>query len=127
MRIADLPNTDTTTTTRAALLQSCISGDGLSIVFQALASADRLAVIGVLCLAYTDSDHGDGTLSITEIAARTEQSRFRASRNLAILRRSGLVVAHRAGHQLRHHLAPSGFEPLEDWIYPLVDVLADTR
>lgn len=58
------------------------SNEERSDVFEALASADRLQVIRALCVAYRDSEGGDGALSITQIATRTEQSRFRASRNL---------------------------------------------
>ncbi|WP_461474924.1 ArsR/SmtB family transcription factor [Microbacterium sp. HJ5] len=91
--------------------------------FAALASPDRLAILRELCVVWRENGR-TGSLNIGEVAARTEQSRFSASRNLAILRDAGLVIGARDGYQVRHRLDASGFEPLEDWLYPVMDVLA---
>lgn len=59
-------------------------------------------------------------MTISELALRTELSRFSASRHLHILRRSGLVVAEQNGSRLLHRLSGAALEQIEDWIFPLV-------
>lgn len=91
---------------------------GVEILFAALASQDRLALMAVLL---TRAKAGRlGGLSISMLASEAEISRFSASRHLSILRRAGLVEASHAGRRTLHRLNVVGLETLEDWLYPFL-------
>jgi DNA-binding transcriptional ArsR family regulator len=95
-----------------------LAADGLEILFAALASQDRLALMEVLLREARVGGHGG--LSISRLAAEAEISRFSASRHLSILRRAGLVAASYAGRRTLHHLNVVRLEAVEDWLYPFL-------
>lgn len=72
-----------------------------------------------------DRAHDQPYLSISQLAAMTEMSRFSASRHLSILRDVGLVEAEHIGHRTIHRLNAARFEVLEDWLYPFLEAVAD--
>lgn len=82
----------------------------LSTVFAALANRDRLAIMEVL------RDSPRGPMSISELAAEVEVSRFAMSRHLDILRNAGLVRAERSRQRVLHSIAESSVEVVEDWV-----------
>jgi len=94
-----------------------IGGDlDLADVFGALANPDRLAILEILGDAQSTRAPG---MSISMIAARTELSRFSASRHLRILCDAGVVQPHRVGPAILHSLSLAGLERAEDWLVAL--------
>lgn len=91
-------------------------------IFGALANADRLALVHAL--SEGRARHGDDRgMSITELARRTELSRFSASRHLAVLRDARIVTATVTGHATLHALDLRGLEELDDWLCPLLELI----
>ena len=92
---------------------------GLIVALSGVANGDRLAILDVLRRA---ASAADVSLTITEIAARADLSRFSASRHLHILCSAGLVDVVRSGSAQLHRLRPEGFGVIEDWLYPITEL-----
>jgi len=84
-------------------------------VLAAVAIADRLAILGVV-----RDDEGQ-ILTVMAIATAVGNTRLSTSRHLRILHAAGLIDVARRGHALLHRFRVEGFEPIEDWLYPLTD------
>ncbi|WP_127818095.1 ArsR/SmtB family transcription factor [Microbacterium sp. CPCC 204701] len=97
----------------------------LAVIIRALANEDRLRLVREIATEHAVSACEGFT--IAELATRVEISRFAASRHLGILRDAGLVCRRQVGVRSVHTLDPSGFEMLEDWLYPLIDALETRR
>lgn len=74
-----------------------------------------------------DGDPGSrGGRSITDLARRTDLTRFAASRHLSMLEAVGLVRRRRHGVSSLFEVCPAALERVEDWLYEIVDAL-DSR
>jgi DNA-binding transcriptional ArsR family regulator len=94
----------------------------LAGVFAALANEHRLAIIEEL-RAHRGSNPAtpDASLNVSEIAQRTELTRFSASHHLGVLRESGVLTAYRTSREMRHSVNEETLEEVEDWLLALLD------
>jgi DNA-binding transcriptional ArsR family regulator len=91
-------------------------------------STDRFAVEDVL-IGLADptrrqildalAEAGSGTA--TTVASGLSVSRQAVVKHLAVLRRAGLVTAHREGREVRYRLCPQGLDDTARWIAGLAD------
>ncbi|WP_127473958.1 ArsR/SmtB family transcription factor [Microbacterium sulfonylureivorans] len=92
----------------------------LVIAFAALANASRLSLLRELSRPTPRNGHLGGGQTISELAAKTELSRFAASRHLGILREAGLVHGVRDGSRMLHRLEGAALDEIDDWLFPLL-------
>ena len=65
---------------------------------------------------------GSGEMSVSELVARTGLSQPTVSKQLKVLRDSGLVGVREDGQHRLYHLDPTPLEELEDWAIPFLSV-----
>jgi ArsR family transcriptional regulator len=94
--------------------------EALAGVFAALANTSRLALVRELAAHSAEWSSADQGATITQLATRTELSRFSASRHLGVLRDCGLVQGDRVGRRMLHRLNSKALDDLDDWLYPLL-------
>lgn len=76
-------------------------------VFRAVADATRRRIVDRLA---------DGAASVTTLVEATELSQSAVSQHLAVLRRVGLVHAHRDGRHRIYHLDPAPLAEVHRWV-----------
>lgn len=86
----------------------------LSVIFAAVASDDRLAIVSFL------HSRAGAPASIHEVAAAIEMDRFATARHLSILRDAGIAEARRSGQRKLHSLAPGSLLAIDDWLVALL-------
>ncbi len=106
-------------------VDSCLdipSDVSVGALLRALGSDDRLALMREA--ATRDDEPGSrGGRSITDLARRTDLTRFTASRHLSMLEAVGLVRRRRDGVSSLFEVCPTALERVEDWLYEFLDAL----
>jgi DNA-binding transcriptional ArsR family regulator len=98
--------------------------DGIDVLFRALANPTRLLIVGELARPHRNALSSPG-LTISELAARIEVSRFVASHHLQILKEVAFVECNKIGHRKIHTLNRSLLLQVEDWLYSLLEPYTD--
>lgn len=92
----------------------------LAAMFTALGNRARLDLIDAMVKAGSRPDRADCGMTISELATRTEISRFSASRHLTILRECSLVRGVSSGSRTLHYLNSDTLDDIDDWLFPLL-------
>jgi len=92
--------------------------DDLARRLSAISFGERRALLEQLLHAHVRGDTG---MTITALATATGTNRFTASRQLGVLRESGLVRESREGTRRIHRIDLSGVVAIDDWLYPFID------
>jgi DNA-binding transcriptional ArsR family regulator len=89
------------------------------LLLKAAAHSDRLRILQVLRDSRVD---GRAELPITDIAQRSELSRFSASRHLGLLTEAQLVNRATEGSRRLHSLSVEAFEAIEGWVIAFTSI-----
>lgn len=79
-----------------------------SDVFNAIAEPRRRAIVDLLAVG---AEH-----DVTQLVLRLGLSQPAVSKHLGVLRKVGVVVAHKAGQRRLYRLNPQELKPVHDWI-----------
>ena len=88
-------------------------------IFDVVADATRREMLQILL---ENLETGSGEMSVSELVARTGLSQPTVSKQLKVLRDSGLVGVREDGQHRLYHLDPTPLEELEDWAIPFLSV-----
>jgi len=88
-------------------------------IFDVVADETRREMLQILL---ENSVAGSGEMSVSELVARTGLSQPTVSKQLKVLRESGLVGVREEGQHRLYHLDPTPLEELEDWAIPFLSV-----
>jgi ArsR family transcriptional regulator len=88
-------------------------------IFDVVADETRREMLQILL---ENSVAGLGEMSVSELVARTGLSQPTVSKQLKVLRESGLVGVREEGQHRLYHLDPTPLEELEDWAIPFLSV-----
>lgn len=88
-------------------------------IFDVVADETRREMLQILL---ENLSTGSGEMSVSELVARTGLSQPTVSKQLKVLRESGLVGVREEGQHRLYHLDPTPLEELEDWAIPFLSV-----
>lgn len=88
-------------------------------IFDVVADATRREMLQILL---ENLETGSGEMSVSELVGRTGLSQPTVSKQLKVLRDSGLVGVREDGQHRLYHLDPTPLEELEDWAIPFLSV-----
>ena len=88
-------------------------------IFDVVADSTRREMLQILL---ENLETGSGEMSVSELVARTGLSQPTVSKQLKVLRDSGLVGVREDGQHRLYHLDPTPLEELEDWAIPFLSV-----
>ncbi|MEY4532469.1 MAG: hypothetical protein RI926_238 [Actinomycetota bacterium] len=88
-------------------------------IFDVVADSTRREMLQILL---ENLETGSGEMSVSELVARTGLSQPTVSKQLKVLRESGVVGVREDGQHRLYHLDPTPLEELEDWAIPFLSV-----
>lgn len=88
-------------------------------IFDVIADETRREILQIL-LENRISGHAE--MSVSELVSRTGLSQPSVSKQLKVLRDSGVVVVREEGQHRLYHIDPTPLEALEDWVIPFLAV-----
>jgi len=88
-------------------------------IFDVLADSTRREILQILL---ENLETASGEMSVSELVARTGLSQPTVSKQLKVLRDSGLVGVREDGQHRLYHLDPTPIEEVEDWAIPFLSV-----
>ena len=89
----------------------------MSDIFDVLADDDRRAILFLLLDAQMN---GNAELSVSDLVAKTGLTQPTVSKQLKVLRESGLVIVREDGQHRLYHLDATPLEQLEAWVVPFL-------
>lgn len=88
-------------------------------IFDVIADETRRELLQILL---ENRMAGEKEMSVSELVARTGLSQPTVSKQLKVLRDSGVVVVREEGQHRLYHIDPTPLEALEDWVIPFLAV-----
>lgn len=89
----------------------------MSDIFDVIADESRREILNLLMQA---SLAGRGEMSVSDLVSKTGLSQPTVSKQLKVLRESGLVVVREDGQHRLYHLDATPLEQLEAWVVPFL-------
>ena len=89
----------------------------MSDIFDVIADEGRRQILGLLLEC---SLAGTAEISVSELVAQTGLSQPTVSKQLKVLRESGLVIVREDGQHRLYHLDATPLEQLEAWVVPFL-------
>lgn len=89
----------------------------MSDIFDVIADEGRRQILGLLL---ERSLAGTAEISVSELVAQTGLSQPTVSKQLKVLRESGLVIVREDGQHRLYHLDATPLEQLEAWVVPFL-------
>jgi ArsR family transcriptional regulator len=89
-------------------------------IFDVVADATRRALLQLLLETYVSADSVSGELSVGQIVSKLGLTQPTVSKQLKVLRDSGLVSAREDGQHRYYSLDSAPLEELEDWLIPFL-------
>lgn len=86
-------------------------------IFDVIADETRREILQILL---ENRLAGEKEMSVSQLVARTGLTQPTVSKQLKVLRDSGVVVVREEGQHRLYHIDPTPLEALEDWVIPFL-------